>query len=70
MKTTKAIRFSEAELKEIDHFLKQNPFLDFSTMVRVAVREFLGSPSITFQNTGTNKNSKNLKHEVFANNQG
>ncbi len=43
---TRTARFSERELERIEQFLKQNPFLDFSTLVRVAVSSFIENPSL------------------------
>jgi len=43
---TRTVRFSERELKRIDQFLSQNPFLDFSSLARLAISKFIESPSI------------------------
>lgn len=43
---TKAVRFSENEDKAIKEFLKKNPQLDFSTLARIAISNFIENPQI------------------------
>lgn len=43
---TRTARFSDKELERIQIFLDQNPFLDFSTLVRLAVSNFIENPSL------------------------
>jgi hypothetical protein len=43
---TKAVRFSEEEDKAIKDFLKKNPFLDFSTIARMAILKFIENPEV------------------------
>ena len=43
---TKAVRISDKEDKAIKEFLKNNPFLDFSTLTRLALSKFLENPEI------------------------
>lgn len=45
-KIVKTVRFKEAEIENIDEFLKENPALDFSTLIRLAVLKFIASPSL------------------------
>ena len=40
----RAVRFSDQEEKEIQEFLKMNPLLDFSTLARMAISQFMKSP--------------------------
>jgi hypothetical protein len=47
MARTRAIRFSDSEEKQIEEFLTNNSFLDFSSMARLAILEFLRNPKIT-----------------------
>lgn len=47
MSRTRAIRFSNEEERQIDEFLKSNPFFDFSTMGRMAILSFIKDPKIT-----------------------
>lgn len=43
---SRTIRFSENEDKEIKKFLENNPFLDFSTIARLAISKFIEQPEI------------------------
>ena len=44
--TIRTVRFRPEELRLIDKFLDQNEFLDFSTLARMAITEFVKNPSI------------------------
>ncbi len=55
---TKAVRFSDEEDKAIKEFLKNNPFLDFSTLTRLALSKFLESPELQLK-----PNKKNNRQE-------
>ena len=55
---TKAVRFSDDEDKAIKNFLKQNPFLDFSTIARMAILNFIENPSIKLKPTRVKKDSE------------
>ena len=46
MSKTRAIRFNVEEEKMISAFLKANPVFDFSTLTRVAIRQFVENPKI------------------------
>ena len=46
---TKAVRFTEKEDRAIKQFLKNNPYLDFSTIARVAILKFIENPTIELQ---------------------
>ena len=48
-KVVRAVRFEQAELDKIDQFLKKNPFLDFSTLTRMAIGDFIKNPTIQIQ---------------------
>lgn len=54
--STKAVRFSEEEDKAIKEFLENNPFLDFSSMARLAISKFIENPEITLKPTNSKKN--------------
>jgi len=43
---TRTVRFTQKELDRIDAFLKQNPFLDFSTVARLAINRFIEYPAL------------------------
>jgi hypothetical protein len=46
---TKAVRFNEKEDKAIKEFLERNSFLDFSTLARMAILNFIENPTITLK---------------------
>lgn len=46
MSRTRAIRFSTSEERQIEEFLRQNPFLDFSSLARLAIMKFIEKPEI------------------------
>lgn len=45
-KVVKTVRFKEAEIETINSFLMENPSIDFSTLIRMAVEKFIKSPSL------------------------
>ncbi len=53
---TRTIRFNETDLRDIDRFLKQNPIFDFSTLARVAIRQFIENPSVAVRGLGATEN--------------
>lgn len=49
MSKTRTIRLNEEDEKLIDEFLQKNSILDFSTLARIAIKQFIQSPSITLK---------------------
>ena len=49
-KIVKTVRFKEIEIEKINEFLIENPSLDFSTMIRLAVENFIKNPSLNSVN--------------------
>jgi hypothetical protein len=45
-KIIRTVRFSAIEIKRIDEFLKQNSFLDFSNLARMAINHFIENPTV------------------------
>ncbi len=45
-KIIRTVRFSSIEIKKIDEFLKQNSFLDFSSLARMAINHFIENPTV------------------------
>jgi len=56
----RAVRLSSAEEKLVLDFLKSNPLFDFSTIARMALRQFLEHPKLTFEKS-TNRSNKRMK---------
>jgi hypothetical protein len=46
MAITKAVRLSDEEMENIERFLAQNPFFDFSTLARLAIQSFMEAPTV------------------------
>jgi hypothetical protein len=63
---TRAIRFSEQEEKQIEEFLENNPFFDFSTLAKMAILDFVKNPRITLHPV---KASKHLSRSESPNGQ-
>lgn len=45
-KVVRTVRFDQSEIKKIEEFLKRNPFLDFSTLTRIAISHFIENPTL------------------------
>jgi hypothetical protein len=46
---TRTVRFEKEEAILIDNFLAQNKFLDFSTLARLAISQFMQNPKISIK---------------------
>lgn len=63
MAKTRAIRISDQEEKQIQEFLKENTFFDFSTLARAAILKFIQEPTLNLKAIKTPKkvlNGRNL----------
>ncbi len=45
-KSARTVRFDEKDIKRIDEFLRENSFLDFSSLTRLALDQFIKNPSV------------------------
>lgn len=43
---SRTVRFGEKEAQRIEAFLRKNPFLDFSTLTRLAIARFIENPKL------------------------
>jgi hypothetical protein len=43
---TRTVRFSDQDIERIERFLLQNPFLDFSSLSRLAIMHFIERPRL------------------------
>jgi hypothetical protein len=62
-KIVKTVRFKAEEMESIDAFLRENPALDFSTLLRLAVAKFITAPtlnSLHFEKAGKASPKENL----------
>jgi hypothetical protein len=46
MNQAKAVRFSKEDLALIDLFLQRNDWLDFSTLARISIIQFIKNPDV------------------------
>ena len=58
---TRAVRFSEKEDLAIKSFLASNPYLDFSTLARISILNFLEKPDLQLKPLKTDKNEEDTK---------
>ena len=58
---TRTIRFSEADVRDIDRFLKENQIFDFSTLARVAIRKFIENPTVEIKGINDTSKAKSRK---------
>ncbi len=61
---TRTIRFSDEDMRDIDKFLSENRIFDFSTLARVAIREFIENPVIEIKGIGELDPKKKKRREV------
>jgi hypothetical protein len=52
MAKVRGVRFSSKEDALIEEFLRLNPMLDFSTLAKVSILEFIKKPLINLQAVG------------------
>lgn len=65
-KVVKTVRFKEEEIVKIEAFLIENPALDFSTMIRLAVGKFISAPTLNSVEKNKLKASKSsLKERLW-----
>ena len=65
MTKIKAVRFSDDETSKIDKFLKANPGLDFSTLVRMAVFQMIKEPKLTkLASVRASKEARNQERQI------
>jgi hypothetical protein len=63
MGKVRGVRFSEDEEKLIEEFLHKNKMLDFSTLAKVAIFEFIKRPQINLTPVGkpSRKENRNVR---------
>lgn len=65
MGKVRGVRFSNVEEKLIEEFLRKNSLLDFSTLAKVAILEFIKRPQINLTPVG--KPSRKEPRDVRSN---
>ena len=48
-KNVRTVRFDDKQIKRIEEFLGRNPFLDFSSLTRMAIDQFVQNPTVQIQ---------------------
>ena len=65
-KTVKTVRFDKQNIQDIENFLDKNPLLDFSTLVRMSVQNFIKNPDFKLnaisESKKGHKNGSEFKH--------
>lgn len=64
MSKVRGIRFTDKEEAQIEEFLIKNPLLDFSTMAKLAILEFIKNPTFSLIPVTQNpaeKENKNVR---------
>jgi hypothetical protein len=56
-KNVRTVRFDDKQEKRIEEFLGRNPFLDFSSLTRMAVDQFIQKPTVKIQPVKSKKAS-------------
>lgn len=65
-KIVKTVRFKEEEIDRIEAFLIENPALDFSTMIRLAVGKFIATPTLnSIEKDKFKASSNSLKERLW-----
>ncbi len=59
-KSVRTVRFDKKDLQKIDEFLKQNSFLDFSSLARLSINHFIENPTVQIKAV-ENKSKKSSK---------
>jgi hypothetical protein len=59
MGKVRGVRFSDAEEKLIEEFLRKNTLLDFSTLAKIAILEFVKKPQINLTPVGKTSRKEN-----------
>lgn len=49
MSKVRGIRFNDKEESLVEEFLKENPLIDFTTLAKIAILEFVKKPQITLK---------------------
>ena len=63
-KTVKTIRFDKQDIKDIEKFLHQNPLIDFSTLVRMSVQNFIKNPDFKLNSISESKRGQKYGSEL------
>lgn len=52
MSKVRGIRFNKEEEEMVDEFLQSNPLIDFTTLAKISILEFIKKPEITLKAVG------------------
>ena len=67
-KSVRTVRFDKKDLQKIEEFLKQNSFLDFSSLARISINHFIENPTVQIKplNNSKLKSTKKGDQHVSA----
>ncbi|KYG67619.1 hypothetical protein AZI85_17215 [Bdellovibrio bacteriovorus] len=63
-KNVRTVRFDDKQIKRIEEFLVRNPFLDFSSLTRLAIDQFVQNPTVQIQPIVKGKNARHKEREM------
>ena len=64
MSKTRAVRLSDSDSKQIDGFLSENSFFDFSSLARLAILQFIKNPQVFIKPLSSDDAKKPLRRVV------
>ena len=63
-KNVRTVRFDDKQVKRIEEFLSRNRFLDFSSLTRMAIDQFVQNPTVQIQPIVKSKKSTQKDGEL------
>lgn len=63
-KNVRTVRFDQKQLKRIEEFLRRNPFLDFSSLTRLAIDQFIEKPTVQIKPITRSRRSSFKEREL------
>jgi len=63
-KNIRTVRFDDEQIKRIEEFLSRNPFLDFSSLTRMAIDQFVEKPTVQIKPIARGKKFPEKEREM------
>lgn len=60
----RTVRFDDTQMKRIEEFLSRNSFLDFSSLTRLAIEQFIEKPTVQIKPIAKGKKSTFKEREL------
>lgn len=61
MSRVRGVRFSKSEEELVEEFLRKNPLIDFSTLAKIAILEFVKRPQLVLTPVGKVREKKDVR---------